>query len=66
MFGNKGIVESSNQDGKKRSWKETIKTFLLITIILIGLGTIVATGGSNSGGGGSSSSSSGTVTGSGK
>ena len=62
MSGNKGTGESSNQDSKKQSWKQSVKTFFLIAVVLIGLGTIIASGGSDS----DSSSSSGTVSGSGK
>ncbi|OPX40567.1 MAG: hypothetical protein B1H13_06820 [Desulfobacteraceae bacterium 4484_190.3] len=56
-------IEALEEVGEKRSWKETVKTFLLIIVILLGLGTIVATGGGSSS---SSSTTSGTVSGSGK
>lgn len=65
MFGNKRMGESSNQDDKKQSWKQSVKTFFLILVALFGLCTIIATGG-GSDSGSSSSTTSGTVSGSGK
>ena len=64
MFTRKKKIEGSEEVGEKRSWEETIKTFLLIIVILLGFSTIVATGGGSSSS--SSSTTSGTVSGSGK
>ena len=66
MSGDKRVEESSNQDSKKQSWKQSVKTFFLIAVVLIGLGTIIATGGGSDSGSSSSSGTSGTVAGSGK
>ena len=67
MFKRKKNIEGLEGVGEKRSWKETVKTFFLIVIVIVGLGTIIASGGGGSGGSSSnSSSSSGTVSGSAK
>jgi len=67
MSGNKRVEESSKQNGKKQSWKQSAKTFFLVAVVLICLGTIMATGGcGGSDSGSSSSTTSGTVSGSGK
>jgi hypothetical protein len=60
---NKGKMDGSNPGLKGQSWRRRVRSFLLIIVVLVGLGSIVATGG---GSGGGSSGSSGSVAGSGK
>ena len=55
----------ASQDGYvPAAWKRAIKSFLLILVILLGLGTIVATGGG--GGGGTTGGTGGAISGSGQ